>query len=377
MRIGILTLPLHTNYGGILQSYALQTILERMGHEVVVFQNDYDGIRRFPIGKMFLIWGKRFLRNCIKGKSIPVFMEWKRKRELSVVTQNTHRFINRYIHTYHINGLDEIQSEDFDAIVVGSDQIWRRDYFRRIWKSEITNAYLDFLGAAPIKRIAYAVSFGKDIWNYSEEETEKCRILARKFDAISVREDTAISLCSDNLDVKVEHVLDPTMLLSRQDYIDLIQNAGIPPHSGSLFAYILDKTPEKIRFVNSIAVNRKMEPYFIDYLSTDFSKPIEQRIVPPVESWLRGFYDAELVVTDSFHGCVFSIIFGKPFIAIGNATRGMSRFNSLFKMFALENHMVMDVNVDISKRSYNLSKVLESRVADLQMKSRCFLESVL
>ena len=154
MRIGILTLPLNTNYGGILQAYSLQTVLERMGHEVVVFQNDYDGIRRYPVYKMFLIMGKRFLRNCIKGKTIPVFMEWKRKRELPIVTQYTQSFIDNHIHTYHVNSFDDIHSVDFDVIVVGSDQIWRRDYFRRIWKSEMPNADLKFMSSASIKRIA-------------------------------------------------------------------------------------------------------------------------------------------------------------------------------------------------------------------------------
>jgi len=373
MKIGILTLPLHTNYGGILQVYALQTVLERMGHEVVVFQNDYDGIRRFPIYKMFMIWGKRFLRNCIKGKTIPVFMEWKRKCELPIVTQHTHGFIKKYIHTCLVKSLDDIHSAEFDAIVVGSDQIWRRDYFRRMWKSEMMNAYLGFLSSSPVKRIAYAVSFGKDIWDYSEEETERCRVLAGKFDAISVREDTALFLCSEYLDVNAEHVLDPTLLLSRQDYIDLVKKADTPPSSGSLFAYVLDKTPAKMNFINLIAKNRRMKPYFIDYISMDFSKPIEQRIVPPVESWLRGFYDAELVITDSFHGCVFSIIFGKPFIAFGNENRGMSRFSSLLKMFGLEDHLVVNVNDDFTNKSFGIHGDLSIHLSALQEKSRRFL----
>ena len=71
--------------------------------------------------------------------------------------------------------------------------------------------------------------------------------------------------------------------------------------------------------------------------------PLAERVQPPVEQWLRGFYDAEFVVTDSFHACVFSILFHKPFIVVGNARRGMSRFKSLLSIFALGDRLVMDV----------------------------------
>lgn len=378
MKIGILTLPLHTNYGGILQAYALQTVLERMGHQVFVFQNDYDGIRRFPFYKMPLFWTKRIFRILLnKGKGVPVFLEWERERELPIVTQNTKQFIDKYIHTCRINNLREISDLDFEAIVVGSDQIWRRDYFRRIWKTGMEDAYLEFISDKKIRRVAYAVSFGKDIWDYSNRETEKCRDLVSLFDAISVREETAVDLCLNNLGVKVQHVLDPTMLLSRQDYINLINKAEIQPNRGSLFAYILDKTPEKMIFVNGVAASRKMEPYFIDYLSVDFSIPIEQRIVPPVESWLRGFYDAKLVITDSFHGCVFSIIFGKPFIAIGNANRGLSRFTSLLKMIGAEEHLVTKMTSEMYNTSFDVSKESDKILFNLRQKSYNFLTQAL
>ena len=71
----------------------------------------------------------------------------------------------------------------------------------------------------------------------------------------------------------------------------------------------------------------------------DICAPLAERIQPPVEQWLRGFMDAEFVVTDSFHACVFSILFGKPFIAIGNAGRGLSRFTSLLGMLGLESRL--------------------------------------
>ena len=85
-----------------------------------------------------------------------------------------------------------------------------------------------------------------------------------------------------------------------------------------------------------------LTPFRVNSKANGLHASIRERIQPPVEAWLRGFYDAEFVVTDSFHACVFSIIFGKPFIVIGNKDRGMARFESLLKMFGLENRMIYD-----------------------------------
>lgn len=78
--------------------------------------------------------------------------------------------------------------------------------------------------------------------------------------------------------------------------------------------------------------------------------------MPSIEKWLQGFIDAKLVVTDSFHACVFSIIFNKPFIVLGNHERGNARFDSLLKLFNLQDNLV--VNLD----SYSLERILSSRI---------------
>lgn len=375
MKIGILTLPLHTNYGGILQAFALQTVLERMGHEVVVFQNDYDGIRRLPTKRLPLIYGKRLLRRIL-GSSNPVFLERQKKKELPIVNQYVQEFISNYIHTYKVDCLDNIHEDELDAIVVGSDQIWRRSYTRRIWKTDIQDAFLRFASGWDIKRVAYAASFGTDSWDYTENETTECASLAGQFNGISVREDTGVMLCSKYLGVKAEHVLDPTMLLSKDDYIKLIDRAGVPKNAGTLFSYILDRNTSKDKFVDQVAHTYKMEPYSIT-LSADYSQPLEARIKPSVETWLRAFYDAELVVTDSFHGCVFSIIFGKPFVALGNVSRGMSRFNSLLKMFSLDDHLILNVTDYSPMKSYEISPAVSERLAIYRGKSVSFLTNAL
>lgn len=336
MRIGILTLPLHTNYGGILQAYALQTVLERMGHDVCLIEKKRQPLR-LPLWKAPLSYGKRIIKN-LTGHPFPIFYEQKMNREEPVVRQNTDKFINKYIKLRIVDDFSDIKETDFDAIVVGSDQIWRPKYFQ-----EIEYAFLDFTEGWNIKRIAYAASFGTDEWEYTPEQTERCSNLLKQFDAVSVREKSGVGLCREHFHIKAVHVLDPTMLLSATDYIKLFEAADIPKSNGTLLCYILDETQEKTALVNRIAEEKKLVPFRVNSKVENHSAPLSERIQPPVEQWLRGFYNSEFIVTDSFHACVFSILFNKPFVVVGNVDRGMSRFTSLLEMFGLNDRLFTDM----------------------------------
>ena len=337
MRIGILTLPLHTNYGGILQAYALQTVLERMGHEVHVIEKKRH-LLSMPIQKMPFCYGKRIVKNII-GRKCPIFYEQKYNREQPIIRQNTDKFIKKYIHIAEYDDFSDIKESEYDAIVVGSDQIWRPKYFGL---NQIENAYLKFAEDWNIKRIAYAASFGTDEWEYNSKQTSECGRLLRMFDAVSVREDSGADLCKIHFGVKAQHVLDPTMLLNREDYIKLFEAADTPKSKGNLLCYILDETEEKKALIKRIADEKGLIPFNVKSQSDDINSPVSERIQPSLEQWLRGFYDAEFVVTDSFHACVFSILFNKPFLAVGNTERGMSRFSSLICMLGLEDKLIMD-----------------------------------
>ena len=231
----------------------------------------------------------------------------------------------------------DIKESEYDAIIVGSDQVWRPRYFGI---KQIGNAYLKFAEGWNIKRIAYAASFGTDEWEYTAKQTSGCGRLLRMFDAVSVREDSGVRLFRERFGVGARHVLDPTMLLDKNDYVKLFETVGTPNSKGNLLCYMLDETEEKRGVVRRIADEKGLTPFNVKSQSDSIASPIGERIQPPLERWLRGFYDAEFVVTDSFHACVFSILFGKPFVAVGNADRGMSRFNSLFSMFGLEDRLV-------------------------------------
>ena len=337
MRIAILTLPLHTNYGGILQAYALQTVLERMGHEVCLVEKRRKPVT-LPLWKAPLVYGKRMLKN-VTGHPFPVFYEQKVNREEPFVRQHTDKFICRYIKRRIVGDFSEINESDYDAIVVGSDQIWRPKYFN----DNIERAFLDFTEGWDVRRIAYAASFGTDEWEYTRAQTRRCGRLLKRFDAVSVREASGADLCREHFGVEAKTMLDPTMLLEKEDYIRLFENANTPKSNGTLLNYILDDTPEKTALTNRIAKERGLVPFRVNAKS-DINLPIENRIAPSVEQWLRGFYDAEFVVTDSFHACVFSILFNKPFLVVGNQKRGLSRFVSLLGMFGLEDRLITDLS---------------------------------
>ena len=334
MRIGILTLPLHTNYGGILQAYALQTVLERMGHEVVVFDKPmYPEIP--PFLKRIRIYIRR-IKGKLLGNYKGVILYSTANKNIERERKYTQQFINNHIKRCEIKSLEEINLMNLDAIVVGSDQIWRERYFKWFWSKKISDAFLGFCNNN-ILRVSYAASFGTDEWEYSEEETKECRSGIRKFTLISTREASGVILCKERLYAKeCVQVLDPTFLLRKEDYINLFNNTGTSKSPGDLLVYILDEDEYKTKVLNEILQKYQMIPFRVNSYVEDPSFSIEKRCQPPVENWLRGFFDAKYVVTDSFHACVFSIIFNKPFLVVANPQRGLDRIISLLNTFNLQ-----------------------------------------
>ena len=340
MKIGILTQPLKNNYGGLLQAYALQKVLKDMGHEVWIINRT---LKERSFVRQYASLGKRIiLKYVLKKSTQPIFIFNPTKEEEKIVATYTNQFVLKhfpYITKEIVRNKDMINlnGKGFDAYMVGSDQVWRPGY-----SPCITNYFLDFVETEKkIKRIAYAASFGVSNWEFTEEQARDCSQLAKYFDAVSVREDSGIDLCRKYLGVDAVHVLDPTMLLNTKDYFHLLENEG--KSTGNMMIYILDKTDEKQQMINDISEKLNLLPFSVmpnKMLTKETRAEIEECIYPPVTKWLRGFIDAEFVITDSFHGCVFSILFNKPFIAIGNPKRGMSRFNSLLKLFELEDRLV-------------------------------------
>lgn len=340
MRIAILTQPLNTNYGGILQAWALQQVLLRMGHSPITVDRQYDQqstLARTP-GQV-----KRFLQDTMlrfSGKTLyQSHIAYIRKLQSDFIKENVQRSIpirsDEALRNY-------FQSNEFDAIIVGSDQVWRPRYSPRL-----QTYFLDFVSnqqTSSLKRIAYAASFGVEEWEYSIKQTNECYDLAQQFDAISVREKSAQELCRINLGVDAEWVLDPTLLLDRKDYVHAF-GSNTKAETRGVFTYVLDETPFKTKIISevqkSLGIPRfKQQPHAQQPIIHQSELKAYQ--YPVTSDWVNAFHEAEFVVTDSFHGTVFALLFEKPFIAIANSVRGAARFESLLSLVGMQDRLVYE-----------------------------------
>ena len=347
MKIGVLTQPLHNNYGGLLQNFALQQALKLMGMEPETIDHNRKSLPRWKVLLSYLT--QTIMHWFIPAIYKPAFYQVS-EREFSVISRNSRYFIDKYISCttpFHTRNelIKLIIDGHYNGYVVGSDQCWRPAYSGSFMKE----MFLDFVeDRDDIRRISYAASFGTDNWEFSTEMTEICAKLAKKFDYISVREISGVRLCKEYLGVDATHVLDPTMLLYKGDYIKIVQAENEPVSEGDLFYYILDPSCEKTDFINRVASLYGLNaftvlPYYQAENRTlkEVKFHIEDCVYPSVTKWLRAFMDAKLVIVDSFHGAVFSIIFNKPFWVISNPYRGNARFVSLLNLFSLEDRLVL------------------------------------
>ena len=372
MKIGILTLPLHANYGGILQAYALQTVLEREGGDIVkvIDKSLYWNAGPFKRAYVYL---KRISR-IIRGRKVNFFAERNADALRRKIEENTEKFIENHVHRMTVKDYSDVSPDEFDAIVVGSDQIWRPEYFI----GDIRDGYLAFARNWKLKRVAYAASFGSDEWEYSEDMTRDCAGLLKMFDAVSVRESSGVTLCKRHFGADAVHVLDPVMLLDAEDYLSMVsgwnplQQDAVKTHPPFMAYYILDMSEEAEHFMDKQSKSAGLDAVNINSRYEDPQAPVEERVQPPVESWLKALSQAEYIVTDSFHACVFSILFRKPFAVVKNVSRGAARIHSLLDMFGLQDRLVSLDMKELPSTEIDYGRVY-ARLAELRQMSMDFL----
>ena len=302
MRIGIVTQPLMANYGCLLQNYALQQVLRQLGHEPVTLDFlPVTGLRWYV---------KSLLRRLLKGgryqplfpKRPPLFDAFVQVHIATVPAGRRYR--KSLLQRYHI-----------DALIVGSDQVWRRFYN----PETLEDMFLAFAGDFEGPRIAYAASFGTGEWDARPEEKKACAQLVKRFRAVSVREPSGVRLCREQLGVEAVLVPDPVRLLSRADYLSLCEVVPVEKEP-YIAAYVLDETLEAERQLDAVA---KAVGLLVRRCTCGKGATLT------VEQWLALFRDAAVVVTDSFHGAVIAGIFGKDCKLIENPKRGLERFETL------------------------------------------------
>ncbi len=328
-KVGIVTLPLHFNFGGILQAYALQQTVSCLGYDAVVIRQ--------------------------KKKTLKERVKW-----LLYNFSGVHKFVNTNIHFFTLQELfssKELTKNKISALIVGSDQVWRPC----MGGNRMENVHRYFLkseGKTQIKKIAYAASFGVDYWDFTEEETVVAKALIKDFDAVSVRENTGIVLCDKYLGYKnALQVLDPTMLLQRNDYEKFISTNPFKTDKRHCFVYLLDYANKKNKKIVEKIVGDDVEQ-----LSSKVERnPIKKYLNSngTIEEWLSLIFYSDLVITDSFHGCVFSILFHKDFYVMGNTIGGNARISSLLDMFGLQHRYIGTDMVKIENKTINWPQVEE------------------
>ena len=312
MKIAIVTLPLISNFGGILQNYALQVALKGLGHDPITI--DYD----VSPGRF------KYALRCIKS----FLLEWNKYKKPNRFLRN-HQvvpFISKHMNmTPRIKTYKAPELRNYDAYIVGSDQVWRYRYSKPV----IRDVYLRFTNSLKCKRISYAASFGVSSLDYPNSVKKECKRLLQGFDAVSVREESGVKICFDEFEKDATLVVDPTLLNERRVYEQLCEE--IQKRDKILVSYVLDMTPEKEELINNTAFKLGLTPVFL-------TEKREGGVT--IEEWLSYFRDADFVFTDSFHGTVFSIIFEKDFISFNNPGRGSDRFTTLLSLFKLEGRIL-------------------------------------
>jgi len=363
-RVLIKTLPLHTNYGGILQAYALQRVIRELGHDVLTDTSTPASLRR---RLRFRYWA---LRRAVRTM-LPLRFDWswragheaaRYQRRFEAIRLRRARFVER---AWSDRARARL-ARRFDTFLVGSDQVWRAYY------TVVPRYLFDVLpgGDGGPRRVSYAASFGVDeLSEYSDAEREESATLLRRFDAVSVRERSGVRICRDEFGVQAERHVDPTMLLGAADYRALAADAAAAVGDSALLVFRLDESDELAAVESAIArrlgvSTNTLLPGPPPSTYAEYAEDPAAYDRPSVERWLAAFDAAAFIVTDSFHGCVFAILFNRPFVVLANQRRGAARFDTLLEVFDLRHHLVETADAPIDDRVFDPDWESVNRILD-------------
>jgi len=311
------------NYGSIITYYALTRVIESMGFSYAMIRN--------PLGREIDIDSL--------NRSHPLRFAKKHYKITPLLP---------------LNRLSEL-NDNFSAFLLGSDQMWNY----HLSKPYRQSYFFDFVKEEKVK-VAYATSFGRDQYLGPEEEKKVTYYNLHRFDGISVRDDFSKRICKEDFDISSELLLDPVFLCPVEKYDELINEARDYHIEGDyIFAYILDPNPVIGTSIQKIAEQTKKKVVVVFNQSGDkegfksrlniSSDYVSYEMDPTVNEWLYLYKNAQYVLTDSFHGTCFSIIFEKPFIVLKNNGRGGNRFPYLLGEFELLERMIEKPEEFVSK----------------------------
>ncbi len=361
MKIAIMTWFSYMNYGTFLQATALSEKLKSYGHEVKIIQY-------YPREKEPLLPDKNIFAEFAEKAARKI-----RNRGIrNIVAERSGNLFNAYSEKYFdltekcetLSDLEKL-SEEFDAFICGSDQIWSPLVFD-------SHYYLDFVKDSH-KKIAYAPSMGVTEIKTEEIRTEINKLL-ENFEKISVREESGSRIISEIKKREIPVVLDPTLLLTKKDWAELFNLRK--KKEKYLLAYFLGNNERHIKKSQEIAKRLNLEFRIIPVFEKDLSRLGVVSGVGP-EEFTDLFYNAEYVCTDSFHGVAFSVNFGKDFTCFERFKKGdkenqNTRIYNILEKLDLKSRL----SQSCEKRPVD-KKTTELKLNFLREKSEAFLISSL
>lgn len=351
MKIGIITYwKSQDNYGQQLQCFALQTLLRSWGHDAYLIR--YNPLK--PVVKERRLW-KRIMyaltHPSVIANLLPIDTKKKREERLEKNLQivNSRNNPRRCFEQFRLENLKMTSQvyESFkslrdnppkaDVYITGSDQVWHDSYY----EEAINGWFLNF-GDGETKRLSYAASIGRSL---KREELPIFRSYLSKFDAISVREESVCRLCGE-MGILAEVCLDPTMLLPVERYRKLLT-----PYTGEdfyAFLYVLNvKTAEEICWNQVSEYLREMGYGLKSVTGSGYCQGRElfketTSLLATIPEWIGYIDKAQCVITTSFHGTVFAILFHRPFLTIGlkgEKSQGNTRMMQLLTALGIPERM--------------------------------------
>ncbi|MFA6571076.1 MAG: polysaccharide pyruvyl transferase family protein [Bacteroidota bacterium] len=329
-KINLLTIQWGESYGAILQTYATCKILENLGHEVTIINLlNSDYVSRFKRIRTYLSF------NILK---IIRFELFKRK--------------NFPLRTKHMLLINPRLIPKADYVVVGSDQVWNSE----ITKVSALSFFLDFVPTS-VKRVSLSSSFGKAIWNDSMHFTLQVKDEIQKFHALSVREESGVKICENTFHVTAKQLVDPTIALN--DFSSFIPK-NIDSHNDiTCFIFIQN---DLFKFVSEYISQKLNSPIRQLAYYTRNSSVIKKACYSPTE-FLRNIAGASFVISDSFHGIVFSILFKKQFVVLRAIEDRFERISALMNMLHLEDRVILTKD-DLEKNSKMIFNKIDYSVID-------------
>lgn len=360
MKIGIITLHYFDNYGSVLQAYALQKSLSNwFGDSIELI--DYKPIYLSGLSTFY----QGYLNAYHENGLIPAFMLSLRyltnklycrlhadlvikMREIFANFRSSKLVISSNSYKSHEELI--LNAPKYDAYITGSDNLWLVDRSGGIPERRCSY-YLDF-APADKKRISYAVSMRNPY--IEKKHLQHFLSLIDNIDYISVRGKTTASFIQEISGKEVVSVVDPTLLLTMNEWNLLIPGVGIPPNDKPYILvyviYPMSKRSPLYRYVKKISEDKGWDILYIGYT---FHEYLLRYNYVSVEDFLRYFYHAKMVVTNSFHGTVFSLVYRKPFYAF-SPQEGKIRITDLLSAMHLSERFVDDDSTLIQNLSFEL-----------------------